>query len=96
MNFVSSAGVLSRRARFEPAQWRARILAHFARLANGTSDANRIADAWVAEYGDEAAWHAARKIAELLEWDDHEGARVWTEVLKIIQERDRVRKSSGA
>jgi hypothetical protein len=96
MSFVSSAGVLSRRIGLEPAEWRIRIRTLFLRgnaaSARDVLDAEKIADAWIAEFGDEAAWNAARKIAELLEWEDHDGARVWTEVLNIIRERSRVRK----
>jgi hypothetical protein len=96
MNFVSSAGLLSRRIGFEPEEWRMRLRALFTRgncaSPRDVLDAEKIADAWIAEFGDEAAWNAARKIAELLEWDDHDGARVWTEVLNIIRERTGVRK----
>ena len=100
MNLVFSAGELSRRVRFESADWGARVRVRLGdRLhtwMNGGADAGSIADACIAEFGEEAAWHAARKIAELLEWDDHQGARVWTEVLSIIQERSRARESIDA
>ena len=47
----------------------------------------RLADRWIAEFGDAAAWHAAKKIEELVEWGDAEGARTWTRVLAIIADR---------
>jgi hypothetical protein len=98
MHFVSPAGAITRRVRLESQGWRIR----FRRLVGwGLSrsmaafDPHKMADIWIAEYGDEAAWHAAHKIAELLEWDDHEGAVAWVEVLDIIQGRARARKPSG-
>jgi hypothetical protein len=100
MNFGFSAGVLSRRLGFGPLEWRARVRLLFGRRTYHpvprTVDPDKIADAWVAEFGDAATWSAERKIGELVEWGDHDGARVWTDVLNVIQERDRVRKSSGA
>jgi hypothetical protein len=99
MSFVSPAGVFSRRIGLEPTEWLARLRALFLRYNRGGStgdvlDAEKIADAWIAEFGDEAAWNAARKVAELLEWEDRCGARVWTEVLDVIRERGSDRKST--
>ncbi|HUO91031.1 MAG TPA: hypothetical protein VMU08_17800 [Rhizomicrobium sp.] len=98
MNLAFPAGAFLRRIRFEPEEWFARIRLILGSPAGGSTegraDAVAIADAWIAEYGDEAAWHVARRIAELLDWDDHEGAQVWVEVLNVIEERGRARRPS--
>jgi hypothetical protein len=98
MHFVSPAGAITRRVRPESQSWHMRLRRLFGRGSSSSTaafDPHKMADIWIAEYGDEAAWHATRKIAELLEWDDHEGAAAWVEVLNIIQGRTRACKPSG-
>jgi accessory colonization factor AcfC len=98
MNFVAFAGAVSRResaGRHTRFRRRRGVFNRSSSSAMGVFDKNKVADQWIAEYGEEAAWHAAQKIGELMEWEDHEGAYAWVEVLAIIEERIRARKSSG-
>jgi hypothetical protein len=49
--------------------------------------AELLADRWIAEYGTAAAWHARRKIGELREWGDRDGARFCGSLLEAIERR---------
>ena len=50
-------------------------------------DQDRTADLWIEEFGDAAVWHATKKLQELVEWGDSEGAALWQCVIKIIEKR---------
>jgi hypothetical protein len=52
-----------------------------------TPDQDRTADLWIEEFGDAAIWHATKKLQELVEWGDSEGAAIWQHVIKIIEKR---------
>lgn len=52
-------------------------------------DCETAAGRWIAEFGADAAWHASRRIGELREWGDDDGALEWTRVLRIILEKSR-------
>lgn len=46
-----------------------------------------LAAKWSAEFGENAAWYAAEKIKELVEWGDVVGAAKMENVLRMIESR---------
>ncbi len=57
------------------------------RLSTGDED-RRVADLWIAEFGDAAGWHIARKVADLAAWGDPAGAAALKRVQKLIARAD--------